>query len=118
MQPEVRKHLYDMLQAASRLAEFTQGKTFEQYLEDSLLRSAVERQLGILGEALNRARRTDSETADRVRDARRIIAFRNLLVHGYDIVDDRLVWGILEAYLPGLSEDVRRLLSESGELEA
>lgn len=73
MRREAGKHFYNMLQAAELLAQFTQGKSFAQYRENALLRSAVERQLGIIGEALNRLRQVNPETAARISDARRII---------------------------------------------
>ncbi len=112
MRPEARKHLYDILQATDLVTQFTAGKSFENYLEDVMLRSAVERQLGIVGEGLNRLRQADPETAARVTGVRRIIGFRNLLVHGYDVVDSRLVWGVVERYLPTLRLEVAGLLSE------
>lgn len=52
MEPESRKYLYDMLEAARLLLRFSNGKTFEEYRVDPMLRSAVERQFEVLGEAL------------------------------------------------------------------
>ncbi len=112
MRPESRKHLYDILQAADLVTQFTTGRSFEDYLDDVMLRSAVERQLGIVGEALNRLRQADPDTAARISDTRRIIGFRNLLVHGYDVVDSRLVWGVIEGYLPNLWREAAALLAE------
>ncbi len=57
-----------------------------------MLRSAVERQFEIVGEALNKLRRVDPTTAERVPDLPRIVAFRNVLVHGYATIDNELVW--------------------------
>ena len=54
MRPEARRHLYDILRAAEKLEQFTEGKSLDDYEGDALLRSGVERQLGIVGEALNR----------------------------------------------------------------
>jgi uncharacterized protein with HEPN domain len=98
MRLEARKYLADIQAAAERIARFTQGKRFEQYLADEMLRSAVERQFGILGEALSRLSKDSPEVAALIPDQAKIIAFRNILVHGYASVDDRLVWGVVETH--------------------
>lgn len=111
MQLEARKYLFDIQQAARRLEEFTAGRTFEHYVADAMLRSAVERQFEIVGEALAQLRKLVPEASGAVTDAARIIAFRNILVHGYADVDDRLVWNIVETKLPTLIADVGRLIA-------
>jgi len=75
-----------------------------------LLRSAVERKFEIIGEALNRIRRENPSLMNRIRDHRDIISFRNILVHGYDSIDDRIAWGIIEEDLDRLLEDISELL--------
>jgi uncharacterized protein with HEPN domain len=110
MRPEALKYLYDMQQACGLLASFVAGKTFDEYTANSLLRSGVERQLTIVGEALNRLMKIEPALATAVTDARQIIAFRNILVHGYDIVRNDVVWGILESGLDALRRDVDALL--------
>jgi uncharacterized protein with HEPN domain len=112
-QPEVRKYLFDIVEACELLVQFSAGKTFDDYQRDPLLRSAVERQFEIVGEALNQAVKLDVEVADQVSDSRRIIAFRNRLIHAYSAVSNEVVWGIVEAYLPKLRREVRRLLEEA-----
>jgi uncharacterized protein with HEPN domain len=116
MQLEALKHLFDMQRACRLPAEFIADKTFSDDSVDALLRSAVERQLTIVGEALNRLMKIEPTAASSIADARQILAFRNILVHGYDIVRDEVVWGILEADLPPLIRDVDTLL-EQGEAE-
>jgi uncharacterized protein with HEPN domain len=76
-----------------------------------MLRSAVERQFEIIGEALSQLAKADSRCAERISEYRRIIAFRNILIHGYAELDTRLVWGVLEAKLPVLYREVTDLLS-------
>lgn len=111
MQPDSKKYLFDIRHAAKLIAGFCSGRSFEDYVADDMLKSAVERQFGIIGEALARLAKTDSLVAEQVTDFRRIIAFRNILVHGYATVDDRIVWGVVETSLPGLIESVEGLLS-------
>ena len=113
MRPESRKHVWDALSAADRIARFVADRGFEDYAEDELLRSAVERQFEIIGEALSQLRRADPETASSIPELPRVIAFRNILVHGYAIVDDRLVWGVVEGSLPSLRSLLRGLLEGS-----
>lgn len=112
MQPESQKYLWDALNAADQIATFVQGKDFPAYLGDALLRSGVERQLEIIGEALAQLARRDQETADAIPEVRRIIAFRNILIHGYATVDDQLVWGVVETNLAPLRETLRALLQD------
>ena len=92
MKLEARKYLYDIQRAADLLGEFTSGKVFADYEDDAMLKSAVERQFEIIGEAMTRLARIDEPVADRISQYRRIIAFRNVLIHGYADVDHRLVW--------------------------
>jgi uncharacterized protein with HEPN domain len=75
--------LWDAKDAADAIAAMTSGKTFEQLVGDIVLRSAVERQFEIVGEALARLARVDESTAKLIPNLPRIIAFRNILVHGY-----------------------------------
>ena len=112
MQLELKKYLFDVRQACARIGEFTAGKTLTDYSTDPMLRSAVERQFEIVGEALNRIAKVSDSTAERISDHRRIIAFRNILVHAYAQIDDRLVFGVVEANLPTLTAEVETLLEE------
>lgn len=109
---EAKKYLFDVQQAAARLAEFTAGKTFEDYRNDAMLRAAVERQFEIIGEALAKLARVDEKLVARISEHRRIVAFRNILIHGYADVDARLVWDVVEAKLPVLRGEIESLLRE------
>lgn len=109
---EAKKYFYDIAEAADAIAAFTGSKTLADYKSDSMLRSAVERQFEIAGEALAQLSRLDESLAKRISEYRRIIAFRNILVHGYAQVDDRLVWDIVETKLPALRREVAALLEE------
>lgn len=113
MRDEILKHLHDIREAALAITRFVSGKLFADYGCDELLRSGVERKLEIIGEALNRIDRIDPGVLARIRECRSIVSFRNLLAHGYDSIDDRVVWGIIEEDLGNLIEDVERLVGQS-----
>jgi uncharacterized protein with HEPN domain len=110
MQLESRKLLFDVRQAVELLAQFTTDKALADYLGDVLLRSAVERQFEIIGEALAQLTKRDPELAKRISQRRRIIDFRNVIVHGYSEVDDELVWDVLQSNLPTLRREIEDLL--------
>lgn len=113
MLPRERDSLRDILKAGKAIQKFTAGASLTQYAESDLLRSAVERQFTILGEALVRLRDIDDEWVDRIPDARRIIGFRNVLVHGYDVIADDRIWDAIQTNLPGLLDLVGDLLDET-----
>jgi uncharacterized protein with HEPN domain len=115
MPPDRRKYLWDAVTAAELLFEFGAGKSFEDYKANALLRSGVERQFEIVGEALNQLSKVDPDAAARVPDLARIVAFRNILIHGYAVVDDELVWQVLVERLPSLAAVLRELLEGDAE---
>jgi len=110
MPPEVLKLLYDMKQAAERIERFASGKTLDDYRTDDLLRSAVERQFEIIGEAMTRLVKLDVKVAERISEYRRIAGFRNVLIHGYDSIDDAISWNIIGTKLPILRTELAALL--------
>lgn len=112
MRIEERKYLFDVRLAADRITRFCANKQFPQYRTDELLRSAVERQFEIIGEALSHSVKLNPEVTARIPEHRRIIAFRNIFIHGYAAVDDQIVWGVIENYLPALRESVTDLLND------
>ncbi len=115
MKPEAQSYLYDIRRAVELLTDFTAGKAFRDYERDAMLRAAVERQFEVIGEATARLARVDRALAERISEFRRIVAFRNILIHGYADVDDRLVWDVVESKLPLLRRDVDALLREAGD---
>jgi len=112
MEDEILKHLFDVREAVSAIRGFVAGKALEDYRRDELLRSGVERKFEIIGEALSRIRRDDPAVLDQIGEHRSILSFRNILTHGYDAIDDRIVWGIIEEDLDTLFEDVERVIGE------
>jgi uncharacterized protein with HEPN domain len=113
MQRDPRKYLWDALRAAGFLRQFAAGKTYGEYQDDVLLRSAVERQFEVVGESLSQLAKSNAGMAAQVPELPRIVAFRNILIHGYANVDDALVWQVLTDKLPQLESVVRTLLAES-----
>ncbi|MGP4015501.1 HepT-like ribonuclease domain-containing protein [Saccharopolyspora sp. 5N708] len=112
MPPDPRTYLWDAVAAADLLRGFHSGKTFADYQADAMLRSAVERQFEIIGEALNQLSKADAKLAAQIPELGRIVAFRNILIHGYATVDDALVWQVLTEKLPELDRVLRFLLDE------
>src|SRR3712207_2378653 len=104
MRPEVRKRFLDAVSACDVIAEFLAGKNFSEYEQSRLLRSAVERQFEIVGEALNKAATSDLRLANDVPELPRIVGLRNRLIHGYDNADDEILWDIVQHKLPRLRE--------------
>jgi uncharacterized protein with HEPN domain len=98
------------VEAADLIARFTAGRSFEDYLTDPMLRAAVERKFEVIGEALTQLAKRDPARASEISEYRQIIAFRNILAHGYADVDDRLVWDIVHSKLAVLRGDAALLL--------
>ena len=113
MRLEVTKHLEDARRAAALVQEFVHGCDFEPYAADGMRRSAVEPQFEIIGEALNRLAAMAPHVAQGISNYQRIISFRNTPIHGYDAVDDAIVWDIIREYLPALQQQVADLLTAS-----
>ena len=99
---DVKKSMADALEACRTIQGFTSGHSLDTYCANHLLRSAVERQFEILGEALGRMRRADHEFNDRLPEIGAIIGMRNRIILGYDSVDDAIVWDASQTHLPKL----------------
>lgn len=110
MPRDLRAPLHDVLQAIRAIREFTKDMTLDDYLNDLMVRSAVERQFEIIGEALNHAGKIETGLEELIPDLPRIISFRNRLIHGYSTISDETVWGIKISKLDSLENDVRKLL--------
>jgi len=112
---DARAFFINIDEACASLVEFTADKSLADYLAEPMLRSAVERQFEIIGEALNRALALDPALAARVTDASSIIAFRNRLIHGYATIAHETVWGVVQGKLPLLRREIAVLLSDSSD---
>jgi len=94
--------LQDAISAAEDIVSMLGDMTEEQFVEDRRTQRAIERSFEIIGEALSRLARDFPAIADRIPEHRRVIDFRNVLAHGYDVVDPRLVYGLARTRLPAL----------------
>ena len=116
MERDPRAFLWDVDTAVADIARFIEGLDEAAYRSSAMVRAAVERKFEIIGEALAQLARIDPALGARVPEYRRIIAFRNVIIHGYATVDDGEVWRIAMTLLPSLRAVVAGLLRElSGE---
>jgi uncharacterized protein with HEPN domain len=111
MQPEALKLLVDIDQAMKAIREFTSGMDLADYRLDAKCRAAVERKFEIIGEACVRLRDRHPDLLPRIESGHQIIGFRNRLIHGYDNVDDAIVWDVVTRKLPSLELEVESLIS-------
>jgi len=113
MNDRARKCLFDVTEAARAVAVFVEGMDFTAFSQDDLIRSAVERKFEIIGEALHRLRDMDEDLFRKIESGYDIIGMRNRLIHGYDAVDEEIVWDTIQADLPGLIISVQSLFESS-----
>lgn len=102
--------LFDVVDSAQAILGWCAARTFDEYTSDRFLRRAVEREFEIIGEALNRLASVDTETAGRISELRRIVDFRNRIIHGYQSVSNAAVWAVIEGRLPKLLAEADALL--------
>ncbi|MDA3935811.1 MAG: DUF86 domain-containing protein [Actinomycetota bacterium] len=110
---DVHIPLYDMLQAADAVASFIEGHSGEQYAQDLMFRSAVERQFEIVEEAMNRALGIEPELATRLTESRGVVDFRNVIAHDYDRLADATVWDVAVNHLPLLRARIAKELASA-----
>lgn len=110
MKYEVNKCLYDIKEAISDIEKFIVDKEYTDYEQSELLQAAVERKFEIIGEALNRIKAIDPEFIENITGYQSIIGFRNVIAHGYDVVECRLVWTAIKNHLPILKKEVSSVI--------
>jgi len=115
MRRDPRAYLWDAVNAAEAVHRFTLGRTYESFIENEMVRSAVERQLEIVGEALAQLARANPQISAQLPDLRRIVAFRNILAHGYAGIDYETVWRLIQEKLPELLANLKTLLAAEGD---
>ncbi len=103
------KYLDDIIRAIELIEDFTRNiSSFSEYVNDLKTQSAVERQLGIIGEAVNKFDLLHPEVS--LKNARKIVGFRNRIIHAYDAVDASMIWAIIKKQLTPLYEEVKELM--------
>jgi uncharacterized protein with HEPN domain len=118
MERDPRAYLWDVQQAANAIDEFVAGLDAAGYAQNALVRAAVERQFEIIGEALNQFSKISPDLARQLPHLREIVGFRNVLIHGYVMIDHARVWQIAKTSLPDLRKVVSALLAELGPADA
>lgn len=112
MKRETAKRLLDAYTASNEIQDFTAGRTLDALWEDRLLQLGLHKLLEIIGEAVNQAIKAEPEIASSIPDARRYIAVRNQITHGYDSVDYTIIWQICTERIPSLAVALDTLLTE------
>jgi uncharacterized protein with HEPN domain len=110
MDNEIKVWLYDILNAISEIDSFFHGipKEFALYQNDLRTKRAVERNIEIIGEAMNRILKRDNSIV--IANSRKLVDTRNRIIHAYDAVSDDIIWGIIIRHLPVLKIEVENLL--------
>lgn len=114
MQRDPRAYLWDVCESAAAIAGFVEGADLESYRSSAMMRSAVERQLEIIGEALNQLSQVAPDLADKLPDRREAIGLRNVRIHGYAVIDDATIWQTVQRDIPRLRQHAAALLKGQG----
>lgn len=111
MKREIKKYLFDIKTSIDSINDYLgESRNFFEYQENKLLRRGIEREIEIIGEAANRILKIDKNI--QIKSARQIIDTRNWVIHGYDKVDDVVIWGIVTKHLPKLKKEIEELLEK------
>jgi len=110
MTPTTQSNLTDILDSCQFIQSSCAKRTFDDYQNDRMFRRAIEREFEIVGEALKRVRDDDESIYNSITHANSIVGFRNRLAHGYDSIDDAVVWGIISGHVPSLISEIEAVL--------
>ena len=115
MDERILKWLFDISIAIAEIESYFENskKTFNDYQQNTMRKRAVERNLEIIGEAVNRIIKRDGTYAEKISNSQAIIGLRNQVIHAYDNISDENIWSILINHLPKLKADVDLLISEN-----
>lgn len=109
MDLEIKKYLFDIQESIDSIEIYLgEKRDYYEYVSDKMLRRAVEREFEIIGEAMSRIEKLDP--ALNISGKRQIISMRNRVIHGYDKIDNEIIWGTIVRHLPSLKTEVRDLL--------
>ncbi len=112
MDERILKWLYDIDFALIEIESYFDGKekNFFDYKKNTMLKRAVERDLEIIGEAINRILKRDPTFENKIKDAKAIIGLRNQVIHAYDNISDENIWSILINHMPKLKSEISQLI--------
>jgi uncharacterized protein with HEPN domain len=82
-------------------------RDYSEYQKSLTVKRAIERELEIIGEAVNRILKENPDF--NLQNARKIVDLRNFIIHGYDAIDDETIWGIISIHIPKLSQEIKNL---------
>jgi uncharacterized protein with HEPN domain len=109
MDNEIKKYLFDIQESIDSIYKYLgDRRDFKVYMADKMLRRAVEREFEIIGEAMSRIDKLDSTIE--ITSKRQIISMRNRVIHGYDKIDNEIIWGTIVRHLPTLKLEIDKLL--------
>lgn len=109
MEIEIKVWVFDVLSAIKEIEIFLNDTPdFEAYQGDLKTKRAIERNLEIVGEAMNRILKAGSVAS--FTDARKIVETRNRIIHGYDAISDEIIWSIIKNSLPTLKQEAEQFL--------
>ena len=109
MDNEIKKYLFDIHESIESIEKYLgENRDFNVYMTDKMLRRAVEREFEIIGEALSRIEKLDATI--KISSKRQIISMRNRVIHGYDKIDNEIIWGTIIRHLPTLKLEAVSLL--------
>lgn len=115
MKRDPRAFLSDVIEAGHAIQQAVTGLGLSDYSNSRLIRSSVEREFTIIGESLRQLSQQDRALFAKIDQAPQIISFRNKLSHEYTTINNRLVWGVIQNYLPDLLEQCTQLLDDLDE---
>jgi len=111
MDNEIKKYLYDIQESICSIENYLGAqRNFNIYVENKMLRRAVEREFEIIGEAMSRIDKLYPDIS--ISSKHQIIGMRNRVIHGYDKIDDGIIWGTIVRHLPDLKIEIEKLLKE------
>ena len=116
MNEKVLKWLFDIKIAIEEINSYfvKYDRTFKEYQNNLVLKRAIERNLEIIGEAVNKIIKVEPDIE--ISNAKRIIGLRNQIIHAYDNISDENIWGIVIKHLPRLEQDINKLIANRSEV--
>jgi uncharacterized protein with HEPN domain len=116
MNNEIRKFLFDIQESIDSIEKFLgEKRDFNVYKANKMLRRAIEREFEIIGEAMNRIDQLDSTLM--ISGKKQMISMRNRVIHGYDRIDDEIIWGTIVRHLPILKIEIENLQNNFNQMK-